>query len=119
MPREWTGKRKEWERQLIESGYEETLRLLKDVFGMVSVDQLGQVSPDRHEDIRRATAANDLDRVQELLADSAKELKDYFSPKPENGSTFVNPRGPSFATIASQKPFRAANDFHAAQTLAS
>jgi len=70
-------RRQNWERILCDAGYEDVLRLLKDMGDLINPDEVGIVAPERREDVNRAAANNDVQRVVELLADSAKELKAF------------------------------------------
>ncbi|MDA2937074.1 hypothetical protein MYX75_02270, partial [Acidobacteria bacterium AH-259-A15] len=91
---DWAAKREEWERLIVEAGYEDVIRLLRDMGDLVSVDEVGEVDADRREDVRRAAANNDFNRVYELLADSAKELKSYLYSEAQKRLEFRAPPPP-------------------------
>ena len=77
LPEEWNAAREEWKRRLVEAGYEDVVRLLRDMGDLVDPNQVGQVAPGRRDEIVRASALSDYARVCELLADSAKEIRTY------------------------------------------
>lgn len=88
--------RREWEQLLISEGYEDTIRFLKSMGDLVSIDELGQLSSERLEDVRRAATSNNLLRVSELLNDSADELKRYLYEQAQAKLDYRQPKKPYF-----------------------
>jgi tetratricopeptide (TPR) repeat protein len=109
---EWGAlKRKEWEALLVDAGFEEDIRFLKDMGDLVNLDELGEVSDERREEIIRAGARDDLKRVTELLEESTKELKNYLYSEAHR---LMQYREPSFPVISDPV---ARNDFKRVQYL--
>ncbi len=88
---EWVRKRPEWEKLLVQAGFEDVVRLLRDMGDLVSVDEVGQVSDERREQVRRAAASNDFSRLHELLAESAKELRAYLNREAQSRLDYREP----------------------------
>ena len=73
----WASTREEWKQLLIQAGFEDVIRLMKDMGDLVIPDEVGQLSVERLEDVRRALDSNDFKRVRDLLKESADEVKSY------------------------------------------
>lgn len=95
LPEQWNAKRDEWERLLIETGYEDVVRLLRSMGDLVDPDQVGQVALDRRDEIARAAARNDHTRGVELLADSARELRTYLYTEAQRLLEYREPPRPA------------------------
>ena len=87
----WSGKRAEWEELLTNAGYEDVIRLLRDMGDLISIDELGQLSPERLEDVKRALNNNDLKRVRGLLEESSNEIKTYLYSEAQNRLEYREP----------------------------
>lgn len=94
LPDSIAPKRKEWERLLTEAGYEDVIRFLKDMGDLVSAEEVGHVSPERRDDVRRAQSNNDHDRVAQLLKDSANELRSYLYKEAQRRLDYREPLPP-------------------------
>jgi hypothetical protein len=77
LAKHWDTKHEEWERLLEDAGSGDVVRLLRDMGDLIDPDRVGQLTPERQEEIARSATLNDYNRVSELLADSAKELRAY------------------------------------------
>lgn len=105
LTEEWDQKAAEWERLLVSTGYDDLIRNLKSTGDLVRPDKVGQLSAEQLEDVRRAAANNDANRVRDLLRGNADELRmflyseararlDYREPPQPNltgdlGNTFL------------------------------
>lgn len=106
---EWAAqKRKEWEDLLKDAGFEDDINFLKDMGDLVSVDELGEVSSERRDDIIRAGARDDLKRVTELLEESAKELKNYLYAEAHRLMEYREPTFPAIPDPDTRSDFRRA-----------
>lgn len=99
-------KRKEWEALLKEAGFEEDVNFLKDMGDLISVDELGEVSPERRADIIQAGARDDLKRVTELLEESAKELKNYLYSEAHRLMQYREPKFPVMSDPSARNDFK-------------
>jgi hypothetical protein len=99
-------KRKEWEVLLKDAGFEEDVKFLKDMGDLVSVDELGEVSLERRDDIIQAGARDDLKRVTELLEESAKELKNYLYSEAHRLMQYREPKFPVLSDPAARNDFK-------------
>ena len=74
---EWASTREEWKQLLIQAGFEDVIRLMKDMGDLVIPNEVGQLSIERLEDVRRALDSSDFKRIRDLLRESADETKSY------------------------------------------
>jgi tetratricopeptide (TPR) repeat protein len=99
-------KRREWEGLLKDAGFEEDVNFLRDMGDLVSVDELGEVSSERREDIIQAGARDDLKRVTELLEESAKELKNYLYSEAHRLLQYREPKFPVISDPSARNNFK-------------
>ena len=97
LSEDWKSKREEWEGLLKTAGYDEVIRDLRAMGDLVSADEVGKLSAPLKEDVRRAQANGDLQRVYELLADSAKELRHYLYSEAQKRFEYREPPSPHLA----------------------
>jgi tetratricopeptide (TPR) repeat protein len=88
-------RREEWERLLIDAGYDDVLRLMKDMGDLVNPDEVGIVSVEQRNDVMRAAASNDKERVAQLLENSAKELKTFLYTEAQLRLSYREPKPPN------------------------
>lgn len=88
-------RREEWERLLIDAGYDDVLRLMKDMGDLVNPDEVGVISIEQRNDVMRAAASNDKERVAQLLENSAKELKTFLYTEAQLRLSYREPAFPS------------------------
>jgi hypothetical protein len=106
LPEKWAAaKRKEWKQLLSEAGFDEDIRLLEDMGDLLNPDEVGQISLERREDVMRAAANNDLDRVSSLLSESAKELKSYLYKEAQDSLQYREPTFPALPDPESRRHF--------------
>jgi|GEM_PF-4837137 len=87
------GKFEEWNRLLVEAGFEDSLRDL-ETMGVVPTDQVGKIPAERLDEVRRAEARNERERVYELLKGHAEELRFYLERQRRNRLVYREPRFP-------------------------
>ena len=97
LSKHWDSKREQWERLLESSGYAAEIRLLKDMGDLIRESEVGQLTDQQRDNIERAASNNDLVRVAELLADSAKELRSYLYRKAQSLLVYREPEQPYFS----------------------
>jgi hypothetical protein len=69
------GTSKEWENLLINAGFESELRTMRSTGDLIIPDKIGEIDPDRLSQLRRA--ANDLNRVRDILKPYSEEINSY------------------------------------------
>jgi hypothetical protein len=94
LAQQWLDRRDTWEASVASAGYEDLIRHLTSVGELVRPDAVGQVSPDRKEDIRRAADTGDHARVRKLLEGSERELKQYLYANAQSRLDFRPPKPP-------------------------
>ncbi|HEV7238052.1 MAG TPA: NYN domain-containing protein [Thermoanaerobaculia bacterium] len=91
MAPQWLARRDDWEASISAAGYEDLIRHLTSVGELVRPDVIGQVSPERREDIRRAADTGDHGQVRKLLEGSERELKQYLYAEAQTRLDFRAP----------------------------
>ncbi|HKI05866.1 MAG TPA: hypothetical protein VKK31_28050 [Thermoanaerobaculia bacterium] len=93
----WESKIDEWERLLVGTGYDDLIHYLRSTGVLIRADKVGQLNPERLDDVRRAAANNDLNRVRDLLKDSANDLKAYLYAEAQARLDYRQPPHPRLA----------------------
>src|ERR1700730_4248513 len=73
---------------------------------LVNLDELGEVSLERRDDIIQAGARDDLKRVTELLEESAKELKNYLYAEAHRLMQYREPKFPVISDPTARNDFK-------------
>lgn len=94
LPEALAPKRAEWQRLLVDAGFEDVIRRLRDMGDLVSADEVGSLSDRVREEVLRAAGSNDLERVTKLLSDSAKELKSFLYSEAQRKLNYREPGWP-------------------------
>lgn len=101
--KDWDGKVSEWERLLVSTGYDDLIHSLKSTGELVRADKVGQLSSEQLEDIRRATANNDMNRVRDLLKSNADEIKFYLYTEAQARLDYREPQHPNLTGYHSNR----------------
>lgn len=101
----WDATFLEWEKLLAEAGYDDLIRYLRSAGLLIRVDKVGQLSSERWGDVRRAAANNDINRVRDLLRDSADELKSYLYAEAQSLLDYRQPPQPHISDRSVQDMF--------------
>jgi hypothetical protein len=95
---QWRAARDRWERQISTAGYEDLIRHLKSMGDLLRVDEVGEVSPERREDIRRAADLSEYARARQLLEPAERELRQYLYAEGQVRLRLREPRYPDLPT---------------------
>jgi len=112
LSEQWNEKRKGWESRLKNEGQQDVLRDLKDLGGLVNPEEVGELNEEQLADIARADANNDYKRVNELLMESATDLRSFLYSEAQAKFHYREPALPNL------KENRFKNQFNKVERLA-
>lgn len=91
---QWLAKRDDWERAIASAGFDDLIRHLKGMGDLVRPDQIGEVSPDRRDEVRRAADVSDYARARQLFESAERELRQHLYSLGQDGLQLREPRMP-------------------------
>jgi len=91
----WRGKRKEWEDILIKEGYHDLIRDLKDMGILINPDEVGKISQEQLEEIKRAERETNFKDVKELLNEIATDIRNFLYAEAQANLNYLTPPFPA------------------------